>query len=448
MPVPGLGVQPPLGSGPIIELAMEGRREIRSGAKLLLMKTTFIHCLAIILWIQAEPALSENWPAWRGPEGDGVTSETDLPLHWDRQQNVQWRTPLPGPGNSTPIVWEDRIFVTQAIGPDRRVLMCYQTDRGELQWEAGVEVRMEERTHDTNPYASASPVTDGERVICWFGSGGIVAYDFGGNELWRTDLGRHSHRFGYGGSPVMHEEFVYLNFGPGTREFLLALNKNTGEEVWRHESSVLPQDDIYGMWSTPCIAKWQEEPQLISALRGELAGLHPATGDVIWFTDAVGIQAKSSPIAGQGVVVMSGDMESAEVAVRLGGEGDVTDSHILWRRDPPKRRIAAGIISGDVIYGVQTAGIADCVELRTGGIVWQERLQGSGANNAVWSSPMMSGDRIYVMNQNGDVFVYRAAKEFERLAMNSLGETSNSSVVPAEGRLYLRTHEALWSIGP
>jgi outer membrane protein assembly factor BamB len=408
-------------------------------------KTLVLAALCIQAWTHSATA---DWPAWRGPHGDGITTEIHLPLHWSTNENVRWRVPLPEPGNSTPIVWGTRVFVTQPLAEgNRRALMCFDRADGRLLWQTGVAVEGRERTHETNPYASASPVTDGERVVCWFGSAGLVAYDFDGNELWRTDLGRHDHRFGYGGSPVIHGDYVFLNFGPGRSEYLVAVDKRTGKELWRHESPTPGQDDISGTWSTPFVVEWEAATQVISALRDDLAALDPATGSVIWRTPAFGNQAKASPVAGEGIVVLSGDLNSVEVAVRLGGRGEVTDTQVLWRRSPPKRRVATGVIHDGHIYGVQTIGIADCVKLDTGEVVWEERLTGSGANNAVWSSPVLAGERIYVMNQSGDTFVYRVDTRFEVLAVNSLGERSNSSVAPSNGELFLRTHAALWCIG-
>ncbi|MDA1275430.1 MAG: PQQ-binding-like beta-propeller repeat protein [Verrucomicrobia bacterium] len=405
-------------------------------------------CIGFALTITSVRSAQANWPTWRGPNANGISSETNLPLRWSPTENVLWRAPLPEPGNSTPVVWGKHIFVTQPIAEgNRRTLLCVDRDTGRVLWQSGIQVATEERTHDTNPFASGSPVTDGERVICWFGSGGLAAYDFAGRELWRTDLGRHDHRFGYGGSPVIHGDHVFLNFGPGAREFVVAVNKETGKEVWRHESPTAGKDDIYGTWSTPFVAEWEGGAQLISALRGELAGLDPESGKVLWKTASLGTQAKSSPVAGEGVVVMSGDMESSELAVRLGGRGDVTDTHVLWKRNPAKRRVGTGIILNGHIFSVQTSGIADCVKLETGEVVWDERLRGSGANNAVWSSPVLAGDRIYVMNQAGDVIVYRASTNFEVLAVNPMNEPSNSSVVVSDGRILLRTHKALWCVG-
>jgi outer membrane protein assembly factor BamB len=355
--------------------------------------------------------------------------------------------PLPEAGNSTPIVWGERVFLTQPLAAEsRRTLMCFDRREGRLLWQSGVTIGAAERTHQTNPYASGSPATDGERVVCWFGSGGVVAYDFAGKELWRTDLGEHSHQFGYGGSPVIHGDLVFLNFGPGSREFLVALDKHTGKERWRHSSRTPGADDILGTWSTPLVVEWAGQTQVISALRGEFAGLDPSSGKVLWHTDGHGPQAKTSPVFGEGIVIISGDLQSSEAAVRLGGKGDITDSHVLWKKTPPKRRVGTGVIQNGRYFGIQTPGIADCLKLETGEPIWEERLTGSGANNAVWSSPVLAGGKLYIMNQNGDVFVLRAGDKFEVLAVNSMKEPTNASVVPSGPDLFLRTHKALWCV--
>jgi len=389
-----------------------------------------------------------DWPAWRGPMGTGISAEKDLPLDWRTPQAVRWRTPLPEPGNSTPIVSRGRIFLTQSEGT-RRNLLCFDRKEGKLLWKTGVGVALEERTHKTNPYASASPVTDGERIIVWFGSAGLAAYDFDGKEIWRTDLGRHDHRFGYGGSPVIQGELCFLNFGPGVREFLVAVDKKTGREVWRHSSPVPGAEDVLGTWSTPLIVEHQGRMELISALRGELAALDPKTGKVFWSVNDWGLQAKSSPVAGDGVVVLTGDFEpkTSEVAVRLGGAGDVAKTHVLWRKTPSRVRVGTGVIQNGYFYGSRTGGFADCIELETGKIVWDERLPVKGGNSAIWTSPVLAGGKLYFVNQGGDIFVVRAGPHYELVASHPLGETCNASPAISDGEIFFRTHQALWCFG-
>ncbi|MDP3069850.1 MAG: PQQ-binding-like beta-propeller repeat protein [Opitutaceae bacterium] len=416
------------------------------------MKTPFAFSLGIVLAAVMVPlglvsteVSAADWPAWRGPLGTGVSAEKDLPIDWGSTQNVRWRTSLPEPGNSTPIVSRGRIFLTQSEGT-RRHLLCFDRKDGKLLWKTGVGVELEERTHKTNPYASASPVSDGERVIVWFGSGGLAAYDFSGKELWRTDLGIHDHRFGYGGSPVIQGELCFLNFGPGVREFLVAVDKRSGKEVWRHTSPVPGADDIFGTWSTPLIVEHQGRVELISALRGELAALDPKTGKVFWSINDWGIQAKASPVAADGVVVLSGDHDpkTSEVAVRLGGAGNVSTTHVLWRKTPSRGRVGTGVIQNGFFYGSRTGGFADCIELESGKIVWDERLHGKSGNSAIWTSPVLADGKLYFVNQAGDIFVVRASPQFELVATHTLGETCNASPAISDGEIFLRTHQALW----
>lgn len=409
-------------------------------------------CMPVVALFTAAFALGSlpaaDWPAWRGPSGNGVSSEKGLLTTWGPEKHVRWKVALPEPGNSTPIVSQGRIFLTQAEGRQRNVL-CFDRANGKLRWKSGIEMAADERTHETNPYASASPVTDGERVIAWFGSGGLVCYDVDGKELWRTDLGSHDHKFGYGSSPVIHGDLCFLNFGPGVREFLVAVDKRTGKEVWRHTSPTPGVEDVFGTWSTPLIVEHAGRVELISALRGELAGHEPKTGEVLWRITNWGTQAKSSPVAGEGIVVLTGDYEpkTTEVAVRLGGTGDVSETHVLWRIQPPRRRVGTGVIHDGHIYGTRAGGFVDCVELATGKVVWDERLPATTSTTAIWSSPVLVDGKLYIVNQGGDGFVLRAAPTYQLLATNPIKEKTNSSIVVSDGEIFLRTHQALWCLG-
>src|SRR5581483_2548081 len=207
--------------------------------------------------VLSTPARADNWPAWRGPTGQGHSAETDLPVKWSATENVKWKVPLPDEGNSTPVVWGDRVFVTQATGKttwppkggggpataESRMLLCFRRSDGKELWRKEVTYKEPESTHPTNPFCSASPATDGERVIVSHGSAGVFCYDLGGRELWRRDLGKCEHIWGNAASPVIYKNLVILNFGPGPRTFLVALDKQTGREVWKvEEKGSKPQE--------------------------------------------------------------------------------------------------------------------------------------------------------------------------------------------------------------
>lgn len=410
--------------------------------------------LAVLLTV---PMLhAENWPSWRGPEGIGVSNESNLPLQWSRNENVRWKVKLPERGNSTPIVWEDRVFLTQPLEQDnQRTLMCLNRADGKTLWQAGTIYGEQEPTHRTNPYCSASPVTDGQRVIAWFGSAGLFCYDLDGKQLWKAELGVQEHEWGYAASPVIHGNLCFLNFGPGSNEFVVAFDKTNGREVWRYDlpkptAEQLKRDDnLRGSWSTPLVIRTGGRDELILTLPERVIAFDPPTGKILWTCEGLGSLVYTSPMWGDGVLVALGGYHRACLAVRPGGSGDVTESLRVWQQPKSKLLLGSGVVHQGHIYVTDMQGIARCLDLATGEPVWQERLKASGADNATWSSMILTADeRLYLLNQAGDTFVLKAQPEFELLATNSLAETTNSTTVISDGQIFIRTHEHLWCIGP
>jgi len=416
-------------------------------------------CLGLlILWLSTLGALCANWPSWRGPDGDGITTETNLPLKWDASTNVRWKVALPGPGNSTPIVWGDKVFITQAVPKDkRRTLMCFDRANGKLLWQSGVDYAEPESTHATNPYCSASPVTDGERIIVSFASAGVYCYDFNGKELWHRDLGKQDHIWGNAASPVIYGDTCYLNFGPGERTFLIAMDKRTGKTLWQHdepggrsgnpEPGKANRDIWIGSWSDPILRKVNDRDELIMTYPGRICAFDPKTGKELWTCAGLNPVVYSSPIYSDGIVVGMGGFSGMSAAVKAGGNGDVTATR-LWHHPKTKQRIGSAVIHEGHIYILNDPGVAECFELKTGKLIWEERIKGPGPSGQNWSSVMLSGDRLYALTQGGDAVVFRANPKFEVLAINPMGgkEKSNSSVVPSDSELFLRTHSHLWCI--
>jgi outer membrane protein assembly factor BamB len=419
-----------------------------------------IRIAPVLAWLlallAAGAARADDWPAWRGPLANGVSAEKGLPVKWSPTENVRWRLPLPEPGNSTPVVWGDRVFLTQAVGKER-TLMCVSRADGRALWRQGVVTRLaEDPTHATNPYCSPSPVTDGRCVIAWHGSDGLHAYDLAGKPLWSRDLGVQRHTWGYGSSPVIRGGLCLLNFGPGNRTFLVAVDKATGKTVWQHEEPSTygkPQPEgkggpVYvGSWATPVIAAIEGSDQVLLSWPRRLAAYVPATGREIWTCAGLSPLAYPSPlVSGDTVVAMSG-FSGAALAVRAGGEGDITATRRLWHVVSTPQRIGSGVIHEGHIYIHNDPATAQCLELATGKVVWEERLRGSGKSGQNWSSVMLADGNCYTITQGGDCFVFKAAPVFELISVNSLAERSNSSVVASGGDLFIRTHAALWCIG-
>ena len=431
-----------------------------------------IPALALIPALTATvAALADNWPAWRGGSGNGIAQETRLPLRWTANQNVRWRVPLPERGNSTPIVWGNRVFITQAVG-DRRTVMCFDRNTGTALWQAGPSWTEAERTHEDNPPCSSSPTTDGERVVAWFGSAGVFSYDLEGKELWRRDLGRQSHQWGYAASPVLHGELCIVPFGPGERNFLIGLNKRTGRTLWQHDlpgvaagaaweelggqpsNSNPPANgtvsEASGSWATPLVVRNGTREELILSCPLRVIALAPRTGQTLWTCGGPNIGVYSSPFFGDEVIgITANGFTNIVMAVRPGGQEEVSATHRLWCRTLPRSQasIGSGVIHDGHLYQMTYMGFAQCLELQTGQTVWEERLAGSGARHSSWSSPVLAGDRLYLPNQNADVFVVWAAPQFECLATNVIGgEPMNASLAVSDGAVFLRTHARLWCI--
>lgn len=404
-----------------------------------------------------------NWPAWRGPQGTGVSASSPLPLRWSKTENVRWRVSLPEPGNSTPVVWCGRVYVSQPLAKQgKRSLFCFSRYNGKLLWQADVPHADPEPTHETNPYCSSSPVTDGARVIVWHGSAGLYCYDPDGKSLWSVDLGKQTHEWGYGSSPILHKDLCILQFGPGPRSFLVALRKTDGREVWRvnlpqpgddpqAEAGVGPDGKsqggiFHGSWSTPLIIQHDGQDQFIVNEPGRLAAYDPASGRPLWRMRGLGSLVYASPLWGDGVLVALGGYHSGSLAAKPGGEGDVSATHRLWHSPRSKLRLGSGIIRDGRLFIGDMQNIVQCQDLATGKVLWEERLSAAAGKNDCWSSMVENQGRIYLMNQSGDTFVFKAGPKFELLATNSLDEPTNSSPAPSGADLFLRTHQALWCI--
>ncbi|MEX2215308.1 MAG: PQQ-binding-like beta-propeller repeat protein [Phycisphaeraceae bacterium] len=431
------------------------------------MKTRPILVLGLSLFLSlasGKTGAAESWPAWRGDgEGSGRAVNADIPVQWSKDKNVRWRIELPERGNSTPVIWGDRIFVTQAIEKDKwRGLMCFSRADGKLLWKSGLTYDKPERTHRTNPYCSASPATDGKLVFVSYGSAGVACYDFQGTEQWRRDFGAIDHVWGNSASPVLHGDLSIHYHGPGPGGFLIALNKKTGETVWKFDEPAWKPgertdgfkgdpDGVIGSFSTPILVDTGgaggtgKRTELIMSFPMDIRAFDPASGKELWRCGGLNPLVYTSPAYGDGIIVALGGYYGNTVAVKVGGEGDVTQTHRLWQHVRDNGGIGSGVIKGGHLYYHDSGGVALCVEIKTGETLWKSRLPGISKS---WGSYMLAGDRIYALSQAGETAVFKAnPEELEVIAHNHLGEVTNSSIAPAGKELFIRTHEALWCIG-
>ena len=389
-------------------------------------------------------ALSTDWLQWRGPLGTGQSEEKTAPLNWSDTENVKWKVPLDGPGNSSPIVVGDKVFITHAPAKSNlRGLQCYDRRTGRLVWKHQIDYAEKEATHNTNPYCSASPVSDGQIVVAWYGSPGLFAYDLSGNVLWQKDLGKQEHIWGFGSSPIIYRDLVILNFGPGLNAFVAAYDKKSGAEVWRKEFPGQASNkvgDYRGSWSTPVIHREGSRDVLLLALPNTLWAVDPATGKEIWSCGGLGDLVYTSPlIAGDIVIAMSGYGGPA-LAVKSGGTGDVTSTHRLWHHVMPKppQRVGSGVVVKDHVY-IHNEPYASCIHVPTGEKTWEQRLSGPS-----WCSVVHAAGRLYITNKAGTTFVAEPNPEsYQQLAENKLGEQIEASPAFSNGQIFIRTHQNL-----
>jgi outer membrane protein assembly factor BamB len=396
-------------------------------------------------------AAAANWPAWRGPAANGASEESRFPTTWDRTNNVTWRVALPEPGNSCPVVWGERVFVTQAVGK-KRALLCFDRKDGRKLWEAGPVYDQPERMmRGNNPYCAASPVTDGERVIAFFGSAGLYSFDFSGKEEWHAELGKIDHPFGSASSPCLDGDQCYVYVGPGTNETLVAVNKRTGKIAWRTDGIRPSAEELtrvktpgppMGSWSTPVVIDNRGRKELIMSFAFRYGGYDTQTGKLLWQSDGLVLQTYVTPLWVDGLLIpMSG---GAAMAVRPPLQGE---PETVWQEKRRKSRMGSGVTLGKHLYLLADDGIAECWEKETGKVLWQERLQGPGKKTSSWSSLSLAGNTIYAPNKSGDVFVFAAEPAFRSISTNSVDEPTNASLALSNGRVFMRTDKALWCFG-
>jgi len=332
-----------------------------------------------------------------------------------------------------------------------RALYCFDRKDGKQLWTKTIEFGKKVRTHETNTYSPTTPESDGKSVVVWHGSAGLHCYDFEGKSLWSRDLGEFDHLWVEGTSPVIHDGKVFLNSGPGPKKvFVAAFKLASGETVWEKEEPFKGDGDTneggkyMGSWTTPLIHK----DQLICAMPTRVVAYAPNDGKLLWSCDGLrfdnGDLAYSSPVVAGDTCVVFGGFMGVGLGVKLGGSGDVTATHRLWRNDKKTpQSIGSGIAVGDHVYlPFENLNVIDCIDPKTGKVVWRERQKA-----ALWSSIVMAGGNAYATDQKGRTIVFKPNPEkFELVATNELGEPSNATPAISNGEIFIRTAKNLYSI--
>ena len=417
------------------------------------------------------------WPQWRGPLGNGVAPLSDAPLHFSATENVKWKFEDPGRGFSTPIIWGDKIFMTTALeikddtppqpppaGGGRRgrmrggrilaqsfALLCIDRNTGDLLWRrVANETLPHEGIHrQLGSYANQSAVTDGEHVYAFFGSFGLYAYDLDGNKLWDRDFGvkmQIYNRFGESSSPALHGDTIVVQFDHEGNSFIEALDKHTGETIWRHER------DEDTSWSSPFILEHEGKAQAVFSASAFVTSYDLETGDLLWKCSGMSPHPIPMAVSGHGMVFMtSGSRRRALKAIKLGETGDLSGTDaVVWELSKGTPYNSTPLLYGDELYLVRDGGLTrgitvmSVMDAKTGAEhYFMKRFPHS---YCIKASPVGAGDKIYLASEEGDIIVLRRGKEFEILATNSMDEMFLASPVVVGGDLFLRGQKTLFCI--
>ena len=411
--------------------------------------------LAVGLLTLVPAICAEDWSAFRGANGNGISKVKDVPTEWSAKENVAWKKPMPAPGDGSPVISDGKVFVTCAEDDGRkRSLYCFALADGNELWVRDVDFGRVMPTHKTNLYGGTTPAVADGKVVVWHSSAGLYCYNYAGDEQWSRNFGDFKHMWGYGTSPVIHQGRVILHSGPGEKVFIAALDLKTGDTIWNHDEPLEgngernKQNKYMGSWSTPVIANTFVGEVLVCSMPTRVIGLDPKTGDIVFTCDGLrgkkGDLAYASPvIAGQMCIAMGG-FNGPTLAFEMNGRGNITEKSRRWRIEPNPQRIGSGVFTNGFVYMANAGPNAiECIDVESGRSLWRKRLDG-----AHWGSIVAAGGYLFATDQKGTTTVFRPNKsEFDPVHTNRLLEPTNSTPAVAEGRIVIRTFKNLYALG-
>ncbi|HUR47171.1 MAG TPA: PQQ-binding-like beta-propeller repeat protein [Candidatus Saccharimonadales bacterium] len=423
----------------------------------------FQRVLFFVLLLSSLVARAENWPRFRGPTGQGLSSERSLPTVWTAESNVLWKTAIAGEGWSSPIVWGDKVFLTSATESGRECrVFCINKANGKLLWDTKVFEQPTLTKEGKNSYATPTPCTDGQRVYTVFGDGGVAALDMNGSIVWTNREVQFYSRHGLGASPIVHDGIVIMPYDgsnkveaagkwpnnspeerlgwqiPWDKALIVGLDARSGKRLWTARRGLSRIAHI-----TPNVMRVDGADQLISCAGDAIQGFNPKTGDRIWTVYSQGEGVTPSFAFGDGLIYTSSGFEKTTLrTVRTGGKGDVTKTHVAWEQRKGAPTQSSLLYLKPYLYAVTDGGIASCFKAETGEIVYQERIGGTFC-----ASPVAADGLIYFLSEQGDTTVVKAGPEFKILSKNALGEKCQASMAISDGGIFIRTAQNLYRIG-
>ena len=399
--------------------------------------------IVALLFIFQLVTMAENWPGWRGPSGDGTSSEINLPVKWDSTTNVMWKVPVPGIGYASPIVWEEKLFtVTALTETQEKQLLCYDIKTGSLLWQVTVLKNPLERKHPDNSFASGTPVTDGKSIYLSFLDGDsvvVAAYDFSGKQLWIKHPGTYASPHGYSVSPILYKDKVIINADSKGDAFIAALSRTDGHTLWKTKF-----DKKSHSFGAPLIRELAGRTQMIVCANMEVASLNPEDGSRYWIASGPSEDFSMTPVYNEQsglVIISSGWPKRIIYALKPDGNGDVTNTHIAWQSTDGAFYVPSPITTGNYLISTMTNGLVNCMEATTGKVLWKENL------GKQFGSAVLAGGLVYIPSDQGVITVIKPGATFEPVAKNSIGETMFASPAISNGKIYLRSLTHLFCIG-
>jgi len=392
--------------------------------------------------VDVEGEGAKYWPVWRGPSGQGIVTGAGYPDTWSATETVAWKKPVGGRGNSSPIVWGDRIFLTTAYDGGRRVsMLAFRRSDGAQLWETFAPEGEAGWVHQKNGHASATPVTDGKLVYASFGNRGLVAFDVNGKLAWHREVGQIDNYHGPAGSPLLYKDRVILFQDHRQGAFVAAFDARTGKQVWKTARTANVG------WGTPVAVRVGNHDEIVVSSQYAVTAYDPDTGKELWRCDGNSFEVIPTPVVGHGLVFASSGRVGPTLAIRPGGKGDVTRTHVAWMSPKGSPFVPSPLVYGDYLYTVNDmASIVTCFEAATGKVMWQGRL-GVAQREGFSASPVGVDGRVFFTNDQGETFVLRAGPTFELLRTNRIGEMTLASPALVDGRWYIRTDRSLFAIG-
>jgi len=390
----------------------------------------------------AEGEGQDFWPNWRGPSGQGLVAGSGYPDTWSDTENVVWKVTVPGRGHSSPIIWGSQIFLTTAYdGGTRATLLSFDRRDGELLWETEAPFVRGEHLHQKNSHASATPVTDGELVFASFGQQGLVAVDLAGELVWHNRIEDLDNYHGSAGSPILYKDTVILYQDHQGDSFVAAFDKRTGEVAWRTERATRTG------WGTPIVIDAGDRDELIVSSQGKVFAYDPDTGAELWTVSGNLFEVIPTPAIGHGMIFASSGRAGPTLAIRPGGSGDVTETHVVWQTPKGSPFVPSPIIVGEYLFLINDMmSIVTGYEARTGELLFQGRL-GTASRESFSASPVAVDGKVFFTNDQGQTFVLEAGREFKLLRVNELNAPTLASPALVDGYWYFRTDSELVAIG-